>query len=1092
MNIHHSVRQRLLVGTIISGAVLAMAGSVSAQAFAGTAAVSRSAVQGQDTQDPPVTEIEEVVVTGSLIRRDPTTSPTPLVQVAREEILEQGEANIVDFLADIPALQNSVVPEDTTGGLIGVGGLALLNLRNLGAGRTLVLVDGRRHVGSQAASPSVDVDTIPTPLIQSVEIITGGASSLYGADAVSGVVNFIMRRDYEGVEFDGGISQLTQGERSFNQRGSVLAGHNFMGGRGNVYAFGEYQTSDRVNDDMMDIDWLVNNERLFSVDFDTTGTPNDGVRDVERVSGVRVLSRPLGGLLTIANGQRPTAASDPDIGFSFCGTNGAGTAIAPENANVFSVTRCFPMNAGFSYRFNPGGAPFLADFGAGQLPTGRADRPNAVGGNGDGLVEVDTNRLPEQENKRFQFGGNFDINDNVQVFSELKYVDETNIDIFQPFFSDIGIRTFAPGEHAVNDGLVGGRIGLDNAFLDPAIQAQIQGNVRTVYGANGTVLGTQADPRASFRLFAFDLGFRPAVAERVLTRFVGGFRGEFDQLAFLKDGQWEIGYTRGVADSVTTEPETIDLQRFMFSADAVRDPLNLTGKGANAIVCRVQLLAAQGLPVANGATGQNYAPNDPTIRDCIPSNIFGLGGQTVARPYILTKLITEDRNEQSDVRAFMSGQLWDFWGAGPIGVALGAEYREERTKSDLTEFGDRILFANAFGDLAKVGFDVAEGFAELQLPLLRDLPFAESVELTGAYRYSDYSLGNQTETFSTALFWRPIQDIAFRGTYGEAVRAPTLGQLFTPPGQTFPNLTDACSQPIINSTGDQRIRENRIRNCAAQGIPSTYIDPRPTTSNEGLSGSNPNLQNEESISHTLSMVITPRMFPDLNIVVDYYSIDITNAIATLTAQQLVNLCYDEDVSNTAACNQLTRDPNTFEIINFLQGPFNFAGLRARGIDYQARYGLDLEEVTGQNWGRLDFSISGNYLIRIQNFTNPTNPNAATEIDKTANNPRVRFRTNTTWTQGPLSVSWRFDMQTATVILENRGILTNTDSRDPEYFNTGNFYQHDVSFGYEVDDNLQVRGGVTNLFDAEPSIQAGLQDQFDLFGRRYFLGLTYSY
>ena len=153
-------------------------------------------------------QVDEIVVTGSRIRRDATTSPTPLIQVTQEDVLQSGEANVIDYLADIPALSGSIVPEDTTGSNLNDGGLALLSLRNLGSGRTLTLVDGRRHVGSVPGSLSVDVDTIPRLLIESTEVITGGAAAVYGADAVSGVVNFIQRKDFDGLEIDGSLAEI--------------------------------------------------------------------------------------------------------------------------------------------------------------------------------------------------------------------------------------------------------------------------------------------------------------------------------------------------------------------------------------------------------------------------------------------------------------------------------------------------------------------------------------------------------------------------------------------------------------------------------------------------------------------------------------------------------------------------------------------------------------------------------------------------------------------------------------------------------------------------------------------------------------------
>lgn len=1073
-------KRNYLFGTTVLAGLL----SIAAPAFAQTAPAA-----GQDE----ATEVEEIIVTGSLIRRSAATAPTPLIQQTREEIVQQGEQNIVDFLADIPALQNSQVPEDTTGGFVGIGGLSTLNLRNLGSQRTLVLVDGRRHVGGQRGTPIVDVDTIPTPLIQSVEIITGGASSLYGADAVAGVVNFIMRTDFEGVEFDAGVSQLSEKTNKLNQRYSLIVGQNFLDDRLNVYAFGEYQTSDIVNDRELEIDWIQDNRRLTAVDFDPAAAPNDGIRDNEVISGLRTLSRPFGGILTIANGQQPSPASDPDIGYSGCGSNG--TVVVPLTTaqnNTFGNTGCFPINAGSSFRFAQGGTPYAIDIGAGFLPNGTAGRTTTIGGNGDGLVDQDINRLPEQENTRFQVGTNFQITDNVDAFAEYKYVLDRNLDVFQPHFADVGIRAMVGNEYGVLDSLTSGRIGLDNAYLDPTLRARIQNNVRTVYNSAGVAIGTQADPRAAMRLFSYDLGFRPSTNERELQRFVGGFRGDFDQLFFLKDGQWELGYTYGQTDIVNDEPETIDVQRWYFSADAVRDTANVTGKGVNSIVCRVQILSAQGVPIINQATGTAYAANDPTISGCVPQNIFGLGGQAVARDYILTNFLRTDLNTQSDWRGFVSGNLWDFWGAGPIGIALGGEHRKETWESQVASFGPRLLFGNSGSNLDEVSFDVTEGFVELRVPLLTDMPFAQNLEVSGAYRYSDYSTGTTTETYSTSLFYQPISDIAFRGTYGEAVRAPTLFELFSPLAATFPQITDPCSLTVINGTADTRIRENRIRNCAARGVPATYQDPNPNTSNSGFSGSNPNLLSETSTSYTLSTIFTPTFIPDFTVVLDYYSIDIEDAIATLSIAQLVSLCYDEDVSNTNACGQFTRDPTTNEITNFIQGPFNFAGLRARGVDFQANYRLETEDLIGQDWGQLNFSLSGNYLIRRQDFTSPTDPTAATQIDGTANNPRVRFRTNTSWTQGPIQLSWRMDFQRGYDVVYYRNIVSNLDSRDIEYLKVPNFWQHDVSARYQLTDNVTLRGGVTNLFDAEPTIQAGLQDQYDLFGRRFYGGINIAF
>lgn len=1077
-NKNMALKTKVLLATTMLGSLAA---------FAPTLALAQTA-PAPAAQDS--TAVEEVVVTGSLIRRNPLNSPTPLIQVGQEEIQQSGEINIVDYLADIPALQNSQVYEDTTGGFVGIGGLAFLNLRNLGSGRTLVLVDGRRHVAGAPGGASVDVDTIPSSLVRRVEVTTGAGSALYGADAVSGVVNFIMRDDYEGVEMDAAIGQLSQNTSQYNKRLSITAGKNFMDGRLNVYGYAETQRSDVLFDKDLEISWIQKNARLVTLDVDPTGAVNDSVFDVDKRYNLRSLNRPLGGVLVLANGTPGSITTDPDIPYGAC-------AATQANSATFSAN-CFATNPGKTYQFRADGTPFLADFGAGQS-VGAVNRTTTFGGSGDGLTVVETNRLPQQKAERFQIGANFDVTDNVKFFSELKYVEETNIDIFQPHFANVNIRAFGATEYPNDYGaLTSFTIGLDNAYMPTEVRNAILNNQRTIYGAptatgDSAVTGTVNDRRALLRVFSYDLGYRPAIADRNTTRFVGGFKGDFDSLAFVKDVSWELGYTYGKMKAVNTEPETIDVERYAYSIDAVVDTAGELGK-AGAVVCRVQLLAKRGVQIKN-LNGVAYAANDPTIANCKPSRVFGSGGFADSKDYILTKLVTKEMNEQQDVRGFASGNLWDFWGAGPIGIAIGGEYRKEETSADLTDFGDRVLFGNSGGDLAKIGFNVKEAFGELRLPLLKDKFLAESLEIGGTYRYSDYSTIGTTKTWGVNGSWRPVRDIAFRFTYGKAVRAPTLSELYSPPFDTFPSLTDPCSSPVIAGTTDQRIRNNRIKNCAALGIPSTYVDPNPTFSNNGKSGSNPNLLPEESKSHTISAIITPRWVPRLSMIFDYYDIKITNAISTLSAQTLANLCVDEDALNPTACAAVPRrpasaGPNAYEIDNFIEGPFNFAALLSRGMDFTMRYNFEPGDLFGgKDWGRLDLGVTGNYLIRRQNFTNPTLPGLATDIDSTVNNPRVRFRTTATWTKGPLALTWRADYQTAQELFNYRLVGANGDSRPKEYFSTGGFLQQDISFRYDVTEKAYIRGGVNNIFGVEPNIQTGLTDNFDLFGRRFNLGMN---
>ncbi|MGD9665519.1 MAG: TonB-dependent receptor plug domain-containing protein, partial [Novosphingobium sp.] len=190
---------------------------------------------------------QPIIVSGTRIAAPQSALPYPVTAIDAEVIRNSGETNLTDILADYPALTSSYTSEDGAGSIAGLGGvgLNLLNLRNLGTQRTLVLVDGKRHVASVPGSSSVDINTIPVDLVERVDIVTGGTSAIYGADAVAGVVNFVMRRDFEGLRAraQGGVS--THGDAQ-SYIASLTAGTNFADDRGNLAASFEYGREDSL------------------------------------------------------------------------------------------------------------------------------------------------------------------------------------------------------------------------------------------------------------------------------------------------------------------------------------------------------------------------------------------------------------------------------------------------------------------------------------------------------------------------------------------------------------------------------------------------------------------------------------------------------------------------------------------------------------------------------------------------------------------------------------------------------------------------------------------------------------------------------
>lgn len=1055
------------------------------------AAFAPAVVLAQTASAPPAqeaTSVEEVVVTGSRIRRDPTNSPTPLIQVSRDDVVSTGQASVIDVLADIPALSGSIVPEDTTGSGLNDGGLSLLNLRDLGSNRTLTLVDGRRHVGSQSGALSVDVDTIPRLLIQNVEIVTGANSAQYGADAVSGVVNFILRRDFSGVEVDGTVAQINK-DGQLNRRFSALVGHNFFDGKLNVYGSYEYEKNQEVRDN--NIKWRKDSWSLLTVDYDPTSAVNDDVFDQILISGARRIDRTPYGTLTLSSDVRPDASRNIPLQACVAGTTGS------INAN------CITPDPGITYVFDSyTGAARLASFGTFRSTIGRA-RNTIVGGDG---VNANTefaqfSRLPQSENNRFQGGLNFNLTDDLQLFAEGKYVKEETYDESQQTFFDVGIVNLPAGQNGLLIGTSAFNIGLDNAYLDPLVKNAILTNMRPIYNAAGTQTGSVLDQRARLSNWGPS---RSQLNEKELTRYVVGARGSKDDMGFVHNLSYELSYTYGELKNTNYE-RAVDVIRYKHSVDAVVDTTGAVNGKPGQIVCRVQLLAAQGVAIPDQLRGGNYTKGTAAyneISSCVPSRLFGGSYSAEAHNFFDAEINVRDKNQQRDGLAFVSGELWDFWGAGRIGLALGAEWRRESTESvgRSTSTGDRYLFLNTGPDFPKVSYETKEVFGELNIPLLSDVFLAKKLEVGGAFRRSDYTTVGTVDTYNFNLVWRPIEDIMFRATSGKAVRVPNLGENFRPPTQTFATITDPCSDPVIQALTDTKIKANRVKNCQALGIPAGTVITYSSTP-AGKNAGNPFLKPEKSFSYTASMVLTPRFWPNTTFVFDYYNIDIKDVIAAVTAQTAANQCVNGDTLNTAICSTLTRiggagqgTTPAYGIIDFIQGSVNYARTMNRGLDFQYLWHGDLETITGYDLGRVNYHLSGTYLFEQHDFTNIASPDEHTDWETTVGLPRLRFSSKVNWqVNDKFSVQWAVDWQSSQEIIDPDTLGGNTDIYDKKYFTTGSFTQHDFTVKYSPVEDVTLRAGVVNAFDKKPALWLGntSADNFDLFGRRFFVGFNYK-
>lgn len=214
----------------------------------------------------------------------------------------------------------------------------------------------------------------------------------------------------------------------------------------------------------------------------------------------------------------------------------------------------------------------------------------------------------------------------------------------------------------------------------------------------------------------------------------------------------------------------------------------------------------------------------------------------------------------------------------------------------------------------------------------------------------------------------------------------------------------------------------------------------------------------------------------------------------MSAQNAANQCVSGSAVNGGACATQTRDAASFMVTSFIQGSLNYAALTAKGVDFTVAYRTDMPEFFGRNWGTFSHSIRGNWLIEQHDFVNIDDPTDSSDFEDTVGMPRVRFLSTVTWAPvDTVAFTWDWDWQASQEILDKDNLVANPDLYETaKYLETGDFSQHDFSVRWAARDNLTVRAGVVNAFDAEPARWLGntSSDNFDLFGRRFFLSLNY--
>ena len=944
-------------------------------------------------------DLEEVVVTGTRLTKSNVTSSVPLVQIGAEEINSRGVARVEDMVNILP----NVFVAQTAEVANGATGTSTLNLRGLGSNRTLVLIDGKRLPFGSPFSSSANVDMVPARMVERVDVITAGASAVYGSDAVAGVVNFITKKDFEGFEFDyqystnynkndNGYMQNLLGEAEFFDPGattageaglmSLLMGVNSEDGRGNISLFGTYE----------DMQSMIGKDRdtgactLFGSSAPFCG----GSSNFRRFNG------------TIGNGVAGTVFQELD-----------GTIVPID----FSRSDVF---------YNYGAVNHY------QRPV-----------------------------ERWNLGasGHYEITDDVEAYFDTTYMNnKTEAQIAEsasfnrPFSTNCDNPLLAGGAGPNGDGIrLGDITGTfdDNGDFISCLDWMAAGNESVDVQFINSHRNVEGGPRVS-------------TYENSSWRAIFGFRGDINEnFAFDIFGQY-----------AATEGTRISQNDLNFNR--VQQALFVTGTFDN--------------PVCRDTSG-----------GCEPWNIFtrNADGSTAvtdeAAAFIAGVGIVTGETEQTVFGGTIEGDLTSMGIKSPMADSgltglVGFEYREDslsRLADDISKIsGGRGLTGTGGATLPIAGeIEVEELFMEVSLPLVTGAPMAQELGLTAGYRYSDYTTnGNgvsnsfDADTYFAGISWAPNDEVRFRFNQSVAIRAPNVFDLYVGINTGLVELApvngdgDPCSGPTPSASQQA---------CANTGLSASQygtVDPSAAGQFNLITGGNPNLVAEEGETTTFGVVITPSMIENLSIAIDYFDIEVTDAIGSVPAQTSLDRCLT--TGDPAFCGNIQRDTaGTLHLLNeapdgglagISQQNVNVSTFATEGVDLNVTYSYDLNDMGTLNFDYAATFLDSTYAIAIPGDDKVECAGAyAGPCGLPA--PEYNHRFLATWVTPydvVVSATWRHIGETDLYGLDDPQGYLEDSMEERNYL--------DVAATYDYSENVQIRVGANNILgdDAPVTTSAG--------------------
>jgi outer membrane receptor protein involved in Fe transport len=1025
------LRQRLMATTLLAGIAAFASPALAQDASSAPSQASGSTAPASDVQTPasgPIAaqrasstsaqdakEVSEIVITGSRIPQANLTSAAPVTVVTNQDVKLSGTTRVEDLLNSLPSVGASM----TSGVSNGATGTAEVDLRYLGSKRTLTLVNGRRLMPGDPTSTTqaADLNVIPSSLIKRVDVLTGGASSVYGADAVAGVVNFIMDTNFTGVRFDTQYS-FYQHNNDAPGVGNGQTVTDLLDARGFAYPRGSVADGGAF-DGTLSIGTAFDDNRGHAVVY-------AGYRKVNPVLEAR---RDYSACVIQNN-----ASGTPRCGGS--ATANPGTAVIfPSTTNTSTVAALGPgsIDVGSQNLYNYAPLNYFQ----------RPDERYIAGAFAD--YEVTRAIHPYME---FMF---MDDRTLAQIAPSGDFGNTLTINCDNPLMSQAQHDVICNSNNLIN-GFVGNFPLAAGAPYNPNPGAAPIDFIDPVTGATYH--------EAFFQLLRRNTEGGPRIGDLKHTSYRGviGTRGDLSNV-WSYDAYFQYGRT----DYSQVYRNEFSATRLARALDVVTDTRPGSATYGQA-VCRSVLTGA-----------------DP---NCVPYDVFGAGPSQASVNYLNVFGVMEGQTSEQVADANMTGELGEMgvqtpWSDEGVGVNFGTEYRKESL--DLNpdqEFQTGDLTGQGGATLPVSGsFRVLEAFAETQIPIIRH-SFIENFSIDAGYRKSWYKLATgrtySTDTYKIAAELAPVRDIRFRGAYNRAVRAPNIQELFAPSAVALDGSNDPCAKTITATD----------YGCLAQGL---TVGQSPTSNPagqyNGLLGGNPNLRPEIATTKTVGVVLQPRWVPRLALTVDYWNIDLKDAIQGFGADAILANCVAHSTATSVApsCALVHRDasgslwltPNGY--VNDL--PNNSAEIKTDGVDVNASYSYRLGAL-----GNLSANFIGTYLRKYEvnngleggiydcaGLYGPTCSGGS--VASSAPMPKWRHKARVTW-QLPngigLSLQWRYVGKVKAETLEDNETLGGAYNFDPG-LRIGAQSYFDLASTFIVGDHYNLRLGVNNLFDRDPPL-----------------------